>query len=82
MIGTRSATATITKTTAIPSWIAAATRTGCEYERPTAMCSETERESSCSTGRCSVETRMKTADHSTAICPYSSFESSCEAITK
>ena len=46
------------------------------------MCSEIERESSCSTGRCSVETAMKTADHRTAISPYCSLESSCEAIAK
>jgi hypothetical protein len=49
---------------------------------PCARFSETVRESSCSTGRCRIETTMNTADHNTATSPYWSFDSSCEAIAK
>jgi hypothetical protein len=71
-----------TNPTAIEAWIVAATRTVCPIDRSLARFSEIVRESSCSTGRCSTETTMNTADQSTATCPYCSLESSCEAIAK
>ena len=78
----RRASATTSKPTATASWIVAATRTVRPIGTSWARFSETVRESSCSTGRCRTETTMKTADQSTATCPYWSRESSCEAIAK
>ena len=81
-MGVRSARATTSKVIATESWIVAATRTVWRIGVPWARFSEIVRESSCSTGRCSTETTMKTADQSTATCPYCSRESSWEAIAK
>ncbi len=78
----RRANATTSKASATETWIVAATLTVWRIGTSLARFSETVRESSCSTGRCRTETTMKTADQSTAISPYWSFDSSCEAIAK